>query len=306
MEEAIIGSAERDWESGVEQLELSPAPARRTVMTALAEHTVHLDRGLAGAVLLGIATLYVILAVGPLAGLFFYAPLHRVLSPAAVEEFRRTLALTLHASVLSTGFAILLGLPTALCLARVPFRGKRVMNSLIELPIALPPLVMGVALILVWGRRGVLGHYLADAGHPLSFTFLAVVIAQFVVSSPFLVRIAKAAIEQVPRSLEEAAWTLGYSRLATYRLVTLPLARSGILAGILTCWARAMGEFGATVLFAGSFPGRTQTAPLAIFSLMQSDVDTAVGLALIMLLFSVFAFGVAQWGLLSRPSHVPE
>lgn len=303
MENALSAHVSTEWDDVAEEPELSPAPAAGRSTALLCRHSAHLDRGVAGAVLLGIATLYVLLTAGPLAGLFVYAPVHRLLNPAALEEFRRTLLLTLQASVLSTALSIVLGLPTALCLARMQFPLKRAMNALIELPIALPPLVMGVALILTWGRRGFLGHYLADAGRPLSFTFIAVVVAQFVVSSPFLVRIAKAAMEQVPRSLEEAAWTFGYSRLATYRLVTIPLARSGILAGILTCWARAMGEFGATILFAGSFPGRTQTAPLAIFSLMQSDVDTAVGLAIIMLAFSVFAFAVAQWGLLSHPHY---
>lgn len=305
MEDALIQDRS-GWEQDAEVVELSPAPAPRRIAGVLSGNTAHVDRGIAGFVLLGIAVLYVLLAAGPLAGLFCYAPLHRLLNPDALKEFQRTLSLTLHASVLSTGMSILLGLPTALCLARVHFRGKRLMNALIELPIALPPLVMGVALILVWGRRGILGHHLADAGQPLSFTFAAVVIAQFVVSSPFLVRIARASIEQVPRSLEEAAWTLGYSRLATYRLVTLPLAANGIIAGVLTCWARAMGEFGATVLFAGSFPGRTQTVPLAIFSLMQSDVDTAVGLAIIMLGFSAVAFGVAQWALMGRGNPVAD
>lgn len=288
---------------GGDQPELFAIPVHRRLAAIIAENSVHMDRGLAGVVLLGIAILYVLLSVGPLAGLFFYAPLHRLLTPAALEVFRMTLSVTLHASVLATALSIVFGLPTALCLARVPFRGRRLLDALIELPIALPPIVMGVALILVWGRRGIMGQYLAQAGYPLSFTFAAVVAAQFVVSSPFLVRVAKAAIEQVPRSLEEAAWTFGYSRLATYRLVTLPLASRGIMAGILTCWARAMGEFGATIIFAGSFPGRTQTVPLAVFSLMQSDVDTAVGLAIIMLLFSVLAFCVAQWGLLSHSYH---
>jgi molybdate transport system permease protein len=158
---------------------------------------------------------------------------------------------------------------------------------------------MGVALILTWGRRGLLGHHLAQAGHPLSFTPAAIVIAQFVVASPFLVRIAKAAIEQVPIALEQASLTLGAGPIRTYALVTLPLAARGLLTAVLTCWARAMGEFGATVLFAGNFPGRTQTLPVAIFMTMQFDVDKAVGMALLMLGFSALAFVVAQMSLSS-------
>lgn len=255
--------------------------------------------GWAGIALLGLATLYLLAAVGPLAGLFFYAPLTAVFGREALNEVSRSLWLSLRSSVIATGFSVLLGLPTAVCLARLEFRGKHFMNALVELPIALPPLVMGVALILTWGRRGLLGHYLAQAGHPLSFTPAAIVIAQFVVASPFLVRIAKAAIEQVPIALEQASLTLGAGPIRTYALVTLPLAARGLLTAVLTCWARAMGEFGATVLFAGNFPGRTQTLPVAIFMTMQFDVDKAVGMALLMLGFSALAFVVAQMSLSS-------
>ena len=250
--------------------------------------------GFAGIVLLGLTTLYLLAAVGPLAGLFFYAPLTTVFGREALEEVNRSLWLTLRSSLVATGLAVLLGLPTAVCLARLQFRGKQLANALVELPIALPPLVMGVALILTWGRRGVLGHYLAEAGYPLSFTPTAIVIAQFVVASPFFVRIAKTAIEQVPASLEQASLILGASRFRTYLRITLPLAGRGLLTGVLTCWARAMSEFGATVLFAGNFPGRTQTLPTSIFMAMQFDVEKAVGMALLMLAFSTLSFVVAQ------------
>jgi molybdate transport system permease protein len=246
--------------------------------------------------LLVLTALFLLLAVGPLLGLFVYAPLHTILASLALEEAREALWLTLHSSLLAVVLAFVFGLPAAICLARVDFRGKVLVNALVELPIALPPLVLGVALILVWGRKGLLGHYLAEAGYPLSYTWIAVVIAQFVVAAPFFVRIAKAAIEQVPASLEEASITLGRSLPATLALVTLPLAGRGILTGLVTCWARAMSEFGATILFAGSFPGRTQTAPSAIFTLMQHDIESAVALALVMLVFSGLAFIMAQVG----------
>jgi len=252
--------------------------------------------GLAGGVLVAMTVVFLLLAVGPLLGLFLYTPLPHALRGMLMEEAWQALLLTLWTSAIAVALAVVLGLPAAICLARVDFRGRVLVNALIELPIALPPLVLGVALILVWGRQGLLGHFLSDAGHPLSFTPLAVVAAQFVVASPFFVRIAKAAIEQVPVSLEEASITLGRSLPATLALVTLPLAGRGLLGALITCWARAMGEFGATILFAGSFPGRTQTAPTAIFNLMQNDVESAVGLALIMLAFSALAFVVAQMG----------
>jgi molybdate transport system permease protein len=245
-------------------------------------------------VLLALTAVFLLAAVGPLVGLFVYAPLPQVLRGMLLQEAWEALLLTLQTSAVAVAAAVVLGLPAAICLARVPFRGKVLVNALLELPIALPPLVLGVALILVWGRRGLLGHYLTAAGHPISFTVVAVVMAQFVVASPFFVRIAKAAIEQVPTSLEEASITLGRSLPATLLLVTLPLAGRGLLSAVITCWARAMSEFGATILFAGAFPGRTQTAPTAIFTLMQHDVESAIGLALIMLGFSALAFVVAQ------------
>jgi molybdate transport system permease protein len=247
-------------------------------------------------VLLALTALFLLLAVGPLLGLFFYAPLHTVLGALAMEEAWEALLITLRGSLLALLLSVVFGLPAALCLARVDFRGKALVNALVELPIALPPIVLGVALILVWGRKGILGHFLADADHPLSFTFTAVVMAQFVVASPFFVRIAKAAIEQVPASLEEASITLGRSLPATFLLVTLPLAGRGILTAVVTCWARAMSEFGATIMFAGSLPGRTQTVPSAIFTLMQHDIEGAVGLALVMLVFTGLAFVLAQVG----------
>ena len=247
-------------------------------------------------VLLAMTGVFLLAAVGPLVGLFLYAPLPHLLRGMLLQEAWQALLLTLKTSTVAVALAVLLGLPAAICLARVQFRGKVIVNALLELPIALPPLVLGVALILVWGRQGLLGHYLAAAGHPISFTALAVVMAQFVVASPFFVRIAKAAVEQVPTSLEEASVTLGRSLPATLLLVTLPLAGRGLLSALITCWARAMSEFGATILFAGSFPGRTQTAPTAIYNLMQSDIESAVGLALIMLVFSALAFVVAQVG----------
>lgn len=262
------------------------------------DHTdQHSRLGCAGAALLCVTGLYLLLAVGPLAGLFFYAPLNEVFTREAFEEVGRCMLLTLRTSAIATGLAIALGLPAAVCLARFEFRGKQVMNALLELPISLPPLVMGVALILMWGRRGLLGHYLHEAGVELSFTPSAIVIAQFVVASPFFVRIAKTAIEQVPRSLESASRVLGAGPLRTYAKITLPLAGRGLLAASLTTWARAMGEFGATILFAGSFAGRTQTMPLAIFINMQFDVKTAVGMSILMLGFSTLAFVAAHVGL---------
>lgn len=247
--------------------------------------------------LLALTALYLALAIGPLAGLLFHQRLGALLTPEAREVVVSALGLTLKSSVIATLFSCLLGTPAALCLARVEFRGRELANALVDLPISLPPLVLGVALLLTWGRQGLLGRYFALMGLPLSFTFLAVVIAQFVVASPYFVRIAKTAIEQVPRSLEEASACLGAGPARTWLRVTLPLARRGLVAAVVTCWARAMGEFGATVLFAGNVEGRTQTMPLAVFTTAQYDINSSIALSLIMVIFSLAAFVVAQVGL---------
>ena len=250
-----------------------------------------------GGLLIALTVAYLLVVIGPLATLAFHAPPAATLTPEVREAVREALLLTLRSSVLATGLALVCGLPAALALARLEFRGKRLANALVEVPIALPPVVMGVALLLTWGRQGLLGQHLSGAGITLSFTFLAVVIAQFMVASPYFVRIARNAIEAVPRALEDASLSLGAGPLRTYLQVTLPLARNGLLAGVVTCWARAMGEFGATILFAGNFPGRTQTMPLAIYTTMQYDLDAAVALALIMVGFSLLAFLAAQAGI---------
>ena len=238
-----------------------------------------------------VTVVYLLFTVGPLAGLFTYAPCSALLCPSTLEIARRALGLSLRCSLIATGIAFMIGLPAAIYLARGPSRGRVLLDSLVELPISLPPLVLGVALLLVWGRRGLFGQHLAE---PISFTATAVVIAQIVVAAPFFVRIAKTSIEHVPHSLEEASRTLGAGTFQTYLRVTLPLARAGILSGIVTCWARAMSEFGATIMFAGSFPGRTQTLPTAIYMTMQHDVSASVGLSVIMLIFSAASFVVAQ------------
>lgn len=268
-------------------LPLGPA-SRRRKPTALA---------LGRAVLLAVLGLYLAITVGPLVGLTVYAPISKAFTPDALQTLLSSLRISLYSSAIATCFAFLLGLPAALCLARMEFPGKKLVNALIELPIALPPLVIGVALLLTLGRNGICGRYFCERGIPLSFTPPAVIIAQFVVAAPFLVRIAKAAIEQVPRSLEEASYTLGRGAAATYLRVTLPLARRGIGSGLVTCWARAISEFGATAIFAGSFPGRTQTMPLAIYSTLQYDVETAVAISICMLLLSAVSFVVAHAGL---------
>ncbi len=181
------------------------------------------------------------------------------------------LALSVRVAVIATALNALVGIPLAWVLARRPFRGRAVVDVLVTLPLVLPPTVTGYYLIVLLGRRGWLGGPLyAATGATVAFTWYAAVIAATVMALPLLVRTARAAIESVDRELERAAFTLGRSELRTALEVTLPLARNGILAGLVLAFARALGEFGATLMLAGNIPGKTTTVPLAIYTAVQT------------------------------------
>jgi molybdate transport system permease protein len=187
-------------------------------------------------------------------------------------------------STFTLGIAIILGTPLAYLLARREFRGKAFIDVLIDLPIVLPPTVAGVALLVALGRRGVVGQWLDDMGMQVAFTTTAVVLAQLFVSAPFYVRTVKAGFEAVEPVYEGMAWTLGASPFRTFRRVVLPLAWPSIVAGSVLCWARALSELGATLIFAGNFQGRTQTMPLAIISAFESgrSIDVPIALSIIL------------------------
>jgi molybdate transport system permease protein len=204
------------------------------------------------------------------------------------------LQLSLVTSSAALGLALLLGTPLAYILARVPFPGRGVVEALVEVPIVLPPAVAGIALLMAFGRRGILGGPLAALGVGLAFTPAAVVLAQCFVAVPFYVRSAKAGFLGVDRELEHTAFTLGASPLRTFWRVTVPLASPSLTAGAVLCWARALGEFGATVMFAGSFRGRTQTMPLAIYAALETDLGAALALGTVLVVVSVLVLGVVR------------
>src|SRR5215471_13600968 len=182
--------------------------------------------------------------------------------------------LSARVAVAATVLNALLGIPLAYLLARRRFWGRSLVDLLVTLPLVLPPTVTGYYLIVLLGRRGLLGAPLYDAtGWTVAFTWYAAVIAATVMALPLLVRTARASIESVDRDLERAAYTLGRSELRTALEVTLPLARHGILAGLVLAFARALGEFGATLMLAGNIPGRTATVPLAIYTAVQTGED---------------------------------
>jgi molybdate transport system permease protein len=200
-----------------------------------------------------------------------------------------SLRLSLLTTAVTLLVAVALGTPLAYALARREFRGKQILDSLIDLPMVLPPAVAGVALLIAFGRRGLLGPALGALGIELPFTTAAVVIAQTFVAAPFYVRAARAGFAGVDPVLEGVSRTLGVSPLATFRRVTVPLAMPALLGGAVMTWARALGEFGATIMFAGNFVGRTQTMPLAVYQSMESDLNVSLTLSTILV---VASFGV--------------
>ena len=211
------------------------------------------------------------------------------------EAISAAMALSLLTSVETLAFAIIVGTPAAFALARVPFRGRAIANALVEIPIILPPAVAGLALLMAFGRRGLVGVWLADAGISLAFSTTGVVVAQCFVAMPFYVRTARAAFERADRDLEAAAMVDGATGWGAFRHVTLPVALPSLGAGAVLCWSRALGEFGATLMFAGSLRGRTQTMPLAIYALLENDLDGAVVLGTAFVAIAVVIIATTSW-----------
>ena len=173
----------------------------------------------------------------------------------------------------------------ALC-ARFRYLGKELVDSLIDLPVIMPPAVAGIALLMAFGRMGILGRHLEGLGISIAFTTLAVIMAQVFVSSPFYIRQARTSFEDVDIALENAARTLGASRVYTFSHVILPIAVNGLISGAIMAFARSLGEFGATIMFAGNFQGRTQTMPLAIYTTMQGDLNVSLCISIILVAIS--------------------
>jgi molybdate transport system permease protein len=196
--------------------------------------------------------------------------------------------LSLFTATLATAVSLVLGVPLAWILARTAFPGRKVVRALVTVPLVLPPVVGGVALLLVFGRTGLFGGWLDSTfGITLPFTTTGVVVAEAFVAMPFLVISVEGALRGADARYEEAAATLGAGRWTAFRRITLPLVAPGVAAGAVLCWARALGEFGATITFAGNFPGRTQTMPLAVYLALEQDLDAAIVLSLVLLAVSV-------------------
>ena len=212
-----------------------------------------------------------------------------------LATFRRALTLSLVTTAVDMIVIVAFGTPLAYILARRAFPGRWLVDTLVDLPIVLPPAVAGIALLMAFGRRGVLGGTLAEWGITIPFTAVAVVIAQIFVAAPFYIRAARSGFDRIEPDLEAAAADLGARPGIVFRTITLPLARPGLAAGGVLAWARALGEFGATIMFAGNLAGTTQTMPLAIYGEYGSgDLPAALLLAIILLIVSVVILLVSR------------
>jgi molybdate transport system permease protein len=236
----------------------------------------------------GLAGVGVAVLVAPLIGLLLRAPWSDLFGSIAGPEARSALRLSVLTSVVTTVLALLFGVPLAWVLARMRFPGRSVLRALVTLPIVLPPVVGGVALLAAFGRRGWLGGVVESAtGVTLPFSTAGVVLAQLFVAMPFLVITVEGALLDQDRRAEDAAESLGAGPWRTFRSVTLPATAPVLSAGAALTWARALGEFGATVTFAGSLPGTTRTAPLAVYQLLETDRDAAVAVSLLLVVVSL-------------------
>ena len=262
-------------------------------------------RGIPGLPVAGIfgpaATVIYLLFIGlPVLALLIRAAQHGNFLTGLVGDLALTaLRLSLITSSISMGIILLVGTPFAYLLARNTSWILRIVDSLIELPIVLPPVVAGVAMLMAFGRQGVLGPVLETLGIGLPFTTGAVVFAQIFVAAPFYIRSAKLGFQSVARDYEDISQTLGISPWGTFWRLTVPLAAPSLLTGFALAWARSLSEFGATIMFAGNLMGKTQTMPLAIMTAMESSLDAALALSVLLLAGSVTI--LIGLGLATRP-----
>ncbi len=262
--------------------------------TALVERTRSSNRRASGwgeRSLAALAALFALFLGLPIVTLLARAVLDGSLAAAIVSPaVLGALSLSLVTTAISLAITVVFGLPLAFVMARRQFRGKGWLEAIVDLPIVLPPSVAGLALLLVFGRRGLLAEPFEFLGVSIPFTTVAVILAQTFVSAPFFIRSARTGIAGVDRDLEDAARVDGASERQLFRSVTVPLASAALAAGLVMTWARSLGEFGATIMFAGNVAGRTQTLPLVVYAEFQGgDLDASIAAAAILV---IAAFGV--------------
>ncbi len=233
--------------------------------------------------------------VAPIAALLGRVEPDQVLDNLRSPVVRQAIGVSLRTTLFSTALVIVAGIPVAQVLARPDTRLRRLVDALVDLPTVLPPAVAGIALLVTFGRRGLLGGVLELGGVAIPFTQAAVVLAQLFVSAPFFIKSAAIGFGQVPPDLRQAAGLDGASSWQVFRFVTVPLARTALITGAALSWARALGEFGATIIFAGNFPGRTQTMPLAIYIGFELDFNLALTLSAILIGLSLLTLLLVKW-----------
>jgi len=236
------------------------------------------------------SSLFVAIVVLPLLALFFRLSPVKVISylkdPVSGPFIYQALEISFESTLLTTIVSVIIGTPVAYLMAYYQFRGKELLDSVIDMPIVLPPAVAGIALALVFNRSGLLGRPLSHMGIEMSHTLIAVVIAQIFVSSPYFIKSARSGFESINPNLERASLTLGASRLRTFFKIIVPLSARSLIVGVVITWARALGEFGATLMFAGNIQGRTQTMPLAIYTSFMGTLEPAIVLSCILIITS--------------------
>ena len=242
-------------------------------------------------ILIGIAILFIGI---PLAALLIRVTPETLLASLQNPVVIDALCLSLLTAGISTIIVIGFGTPVAYINARCHYPGKKIIDTITDIPVVLPPAVAGLALLMAFGRRGLVGQYLDILGIEIAFTTIAVIMAQIFIASPFYIRQARTSFAGVNRTYEHAAKTLGASPIRTFFTITVPLAFAGILSGAVLSFARALGEFGATIMFAGNLQGKTQTMPLAIYGAFQGDVDSSLALAVILVMISFVVISIVK------------
>jgi len=242
----------------------------------------------------------------PLIALFLRVSPASFLANLNRTQVIQAINLSLLTSLITTGVTLLLGTPVAYLLAQRRSRLTRMVDTLIDLPTILPPSVAGVALLMAFGRRGLLGPFFTTLGLNIPFTMLAVIMAQTFIAAPYYVKAATIGFPSIDLELKQAAELDGASRWQIFRHIVLPLSWTALVSGSVMTWARALGEFGATIIFAGNFPGRTQTMPLAIYLGFEIDLDVALTLAVILVCYSFLTLIIVKGFLHRRLDLTPE
>jgi molybdate transport system permease protein len=228
----------------------------------------------------------ILLFLIPILILFVRTSPQAVLASIMQATLLQAISVSLRTTLVSLGLILLLGTPLAYLMGRYQFRYKKALDTLIDLPTVLPPSVAGLALLIAFGRRGPIGAWLGGMGVDIAFSTAAVVIAQTFIAAPFYVRAATLGFASIDAEIEQAAELDGANRWQIFRYMILPLSRFALLSGGVMSWARALGEFGATIIFAGNFPGRTQTMPTAIYLAFENDLNSALVLSVILVMIA--------------------